>query len=82
MGRLTNEQKAAKNIQGLIETIAKINDLDPILGGKWKTKMLDYYINCLAKLILFQSGFSDPTREATASIDAGIRRSLEFLQSG
>lgn len=76
MGRLTNEEKGARNIQALIETIAKINDLDPILGGKWKKKMVDYYVDCLSKLILYQAGFPNPTLAATTVVEAGIRVTL------
>ena len=76
MGRLTNEEKAAKNVQSLIETIAKIDDLEPTLGGKWKSKMLDYYVGCLANLILYQSGFSNPSFEAKASVSSGIYATL------
>tara|TARA_Y100000310_G_scaffold319672_1_gene375227 strand:+ start:598 stop:939 length:342 start_codon:yes stop_codon:yes gene_type:complete len=72
------DEKAIKARESLITTIAKIHDLEPTLGGKWKTKMENYYISRLAGLILYQSGFSNPSPEAQAAIEIGIRRSLDF----
>lgn len=76
MGRLSNEAKAEKARQSLIETIAKIDDLDPILGGKWKRNMLTYYVNRLAELVVFQSGFSNPSSLAIETVASGIRDTL------
>lgn len=76
MGRLTNEEKATKARQVLIETIAKIADLEPTLGGKWKRGMLDYYCGRLAELVLYQSGFVRPSLQAIEVIKRGIENTL------
>lgn len=61
MGRLSNEAKAERARASLIKTIASIDDLEPTLGGKWKAGMLSYYVNRLAELLLYQSGFNTPS---------------------
>lgn len=71
------DAKAEKARQTLIETIAKIYDLEPTLGGKWRANMVTYYVNCLAELLLYQSGFRNPTQEALAEVANGIRSTLE-----
>lgn len=76
MGRLSNEAKAEKARQSLIKTIAEIDDLEPILGGKWKRGMLTYYVNRLAELVLYQSGFSDPSGPAIQAMARVIRREV------
>lgn len=57
----------------LIVVIAKINDLEPTMGGKWRRNMLSFYIACLAELVLHQSGFVNPTKAAMEPIEAEIR---------
>ena len=43
------ELKEAKAREILIGTIAKIYDLEPALGGKWRLGMLRHYSNTLAE---------------------------------
>ena len=76
MGRLSNEAKAEKARQSLIETIAAIDDLEPTLGGKWKRGMVAYYTNRLAELLLYQSGVSHPSKIAVEAGQAGLYASL------
>ena len=53
------ELKEAKAREILIGTIAKIYDLEPTLGGKWRLGMLRHYSNTLAELIFAQMGVED-----------------------
>ena len=76
MGRLNHEEKAARARQTLIDTIAKIDDLEPTLGGKWKRNMLLYYYHRLAELVLYQCGFSHPSEVAVNCVASGIEASL------
>lgn len=68
VGRFTDEERREKARNVLVETIAKIADLEPVLGGKWRSGMLDYYSHRLAELVLYQSGFEHPSREAVEAI--------------
>ena len=61
-----------------METIAKIADVEPMLGGKWQTNMVAYYTRRLAELVLRQSGFNHPSEEAIVSVQHGIYDSLEI----
>ncbi len=61
MSRPTNETKAERARQVLVDTILKLDDVEPVLGGKWKSRMIEYYVNRLAILLLYQSGFSSPS---------------------
>lgn len=72
MGRLSHEEKAKRARDVLIETIAKIDDLEPTLGGKWKIAMVEYYSNRLAELLLYQAGFQDPSKAAVVAVRLGI----------
>lgn len=78
MGRLSNEAKAEKARQSLIQTIAAIDDLEPTLGGKWKTGMLTYYVSRLAELVLYQSGFKHPSEPAIEQMRVRIYDVLEI----
>ena len=53
------QEQEEKARQTLINTIAKIYDLEPTLGGKWRQGMLRYYSNTLAELMLSQMGIED-----------------------
>ena len=53
------QEQEEKARQTLINTIAKIYDLEPTLGGKWRLGMLRYYSNTLAELMLTQMGIDD-----------------------
>ncbi len=55
-GRLTDEARREKARNSLVETITKINDLEPTMGGKWKASMVRYYRHRLAELLLYQVG--------------------------
>ena len=55
----------------LIGTLCKIDDLDPVLGGKWKRGMLKYYSERLAELVLFDAGVTEPLpSEIVAAADS------------
>ena len=56
---LARNKSKEKARQTLINTIAKIYDLEPTLGGKWRLGMLRYYSNTLAELMLTQMGIDD-----------------------
>lgn len=68
MGRPSDEEKQRRARESLIQTIAKIHDLEPTLGGKWRRNMEIYYIRRLAELVLYQLGFNDPTERATLAL--------------
>ena len=72
MGRLSNEAKAERARQSLIQTIAAIEDLEPTLGGKWRKGMLNYYTNRLAELVLYQCGFRQPSINAIKVLQSEI----------
>ena len=67
-GRKSNETKQAEARETLIQTIAKIQALEPTLGGKWQAKMVLYYRSRLAELVLRQCGFSAPSALAISNI--------------
>lgn len=77
MGRLSNDAKAEKARQVLIDTIAKISDLEPTLGGKWQRNMVRYYQNRLAVLLLYQCGFRNPSQYAIAYLTDRIADTLD-----
>ncbi len=77
MGRLSNEAKAEKARESLIQTIAKIHNLEPTLGAKWRANMVTYYVDRLAELLLYQSGFSQPSKLAIRAMATQIRFVLE-----
>jgi len=60
----------------LVATIAKISDLQPTMGGKWRESMLRYYYSRLAELILYQQGIDYPVREAINHLAAHMREVL------
>ena len=78
VGRFTDEERREKARNVLMETIAKIADLEPTLGGKWQKNMVSYYTRRLAELVLFQSGFNHPSEEAIVSTQRAIYDSLEI----
>lgn len=78
MARPSNEEKQRRARESLIQTIAKINDLEPTLGGKWRANMVAYYVNRLAELVLYQSGFNTPTVQAVQVVELSIRNMLEL----
>lgn len=78
MGRLSNEAKAEKARKVLIKTIASIDNLEPTLGSTWKQGMVAYYTNRLAELLLYQSGFSHPSKIAVETVQAGLYASLDI----
>ena len=63
----------------LITTLCKINDLDPVLGGKWKRGMLRYYAARLAELMLVEAGSKEPTTPDV--VDMAVRI-LDLVESG
>ena len=78
VGRLTDEERREKARNVLMATIAKIADLEPVLGGKWRSRMLDYYTHRLAELVLYQSGFEHPSSEALEAVVSSVENILEI----
>jgi hypothetical protein len=60
----------------LVSTIAKIADLEPTMGGKWRESMLRYYYSRLAELMLYQQGIDYPVRAAIDHLASHMREVL------
>ena len=82
MGRLSNVRRQEIAREKLLVTIRKISELEPILGGKWRTGMLEYYVSCLASLVLYQSGAENPTAKAVELVSAYIYESISEPEEG
>jgi len=63
----------------LINTLCKISDLDPTLGGKWKRGMLRYYAERLAEVMLVEAGSKEPTAR---DVEVMAERILDLVESG
>jgi len=63
----------------LITTLCKINDLDPLLGGKWKRGMLRYYSERLAEFMIAEEGHGEYPPEAVYVVAEKV---LDLLESG
>ena len=60
----------------LVSTIAKIQDLEPTHGGKWREGMLNHYYDRLAELMLYQQGLDHPDRLSISSLALRLRDEL------
>jgi len=63
----------------LINTLCKISDLDPTLGGKWKRGMLRYYAERLAEVMIAEEGHGEYPPEAVYVVAEKV---LDLLESG
>lgn len=77
MPRRKKADREKKARESLIKTIAKIHNLEPTLGAKWRENMLVYYVDRLAELLLHQSGFRVTTPYGIREMAAHIRRILD-----
>jgi hypothetical protein len=60
----------------LVSTIAKIQSLEPVHGGKWREGMLKHYYEKLAELMLYQEGLDNPNQLNISSLALRLRESL------
>jgi len=60
----------------LVATIAKISDLEPTMGGKWRESMLRYYYSRLAELMLYHQGIDYPSPTAIDNLSLHLRKAL------
>jgi hypothetical protein len=69
----TKEREAR---QVLVGTIAKIQSLEPVLGGTWREGMLKHYYAKLAELMLYQSGVDHPNDANISRLALRLRNEL------
>lgn len=81
MGRPSNETKNARARETIIQTIAKLYDSDPALGGKWREHMVLYYLGRLGELVLRNAGFENPAVYAITYM-AGYLREILYGNEG
>ena len=74
------KKKAEKEARArliLVSTIAKIQDLDPVHGGKWRAGMLKHYYERLAELMLYQQGIDEPNSLSIKVLAERLREALD-----
>jgi len=74
------KKKAEKEARArgiLVSTIAKIQDLDPVHGGKWREGMLKHYFERLAELMLYQQGIDQPNSLSVRVLAQRLRDALD-----
>ena len=76
MGRKKKSVKEAEARATLVSTICKIQDLDPMLGGKWRDGMIKYYSERLAELLLVHAGHAEPPADTVANLAEYVRHVL------
>ena len=69
--------KEARARTVLVSTIAKIQDLDPVHGGKWREGMLRHYYERLAELMLYQQGIDAPNELSIRVLAERLRDALD-----
>ena len=69
--------KEARARAVLVSTIAKIQDLDPVHGGKWRAGMLKHYYDRLAELMLYQQGIDAPNELSIRVLAERLRDALD-----
>ena len=69
-------EKERKARSVLVSTIAKIQSLEPVQGGKWREGMLVHYYDRLAELMLYQQGSDHPDRISISSLAVRLREEL------
>ena len=70
-------EKEASARQVLVATIAKIQDLEPVHGGKWRVGMLKHYYERLAELMLYQQGIDEPNSFSVRVLAQRLRDALD-----
>jgi len=70
-------EKEARAREILVSTIAKIQDLDPVHGGKWRKGMLRHYYERLAELMLYQQGIDEPNSLSIVVLAERLREALD-----
>ena len=73
-------EKQRRARSSLVQTIAKIQSLEPTHGGRWREGMLVHYYDRLAELMLFQEGLDEPTRLSISILAERLRDELGELQ--
>ena len=76
VGRKSKAQKQSQARITLIQTLCKIQALDPVLGGRWQDGMVRYYSERLGELLLVQAGLSEPPRELVIEVSEYVRYAL------
>ena len=61
----------------LVRTIAKIQSLEPVQGGKWRVGMLRHYYDRLAELMLYQQGIDEPNILSIRILAERLRDALD-----
>ena len=70
-------EKEASARQVLVATIAKIQALEPVHGGKWREGMLKHYYERLAELMLYQQGIDEPNSFSVRVLAQRLRDALD-----
>jgi len=61
----------------LVRTIAKIQSLEPVQGGKWREGMLRHYYERLAELMLYHQGIDEPNILSIRVLAERLREALD-----
>ncbi len=73
----SKETKEREARETLVSTIAKIQDLEPTHGGKWREGMLRHYYEKLAELMIYQQGVDYPNQENISFLALRLRDALD-----
>ena len=76
MARKRADKEAAARLV-LVRTIAKIQSLEPVQGGKWRVGMLRHYYDRLAELMLYQQGIDEPNILSIRILAERLRDALD-----
>jgi len=76
MARKRADKEAAARLV-LVRTIAKIQSLEPVQGGKWRVGMLRHYYDRLAELMLYQQGIDEPNILSIRVLAERLRDALD-----
>jgi len=76
MAKKRADKEAAARLV-LVRTIAKIQSLEPVQGGKWRVGMLRHYYDRLAELMLYQQGIDEPNILSIRVLAERLRDALD-----
>jgi len=76
MAKKRADKEAAARLV-LVRTIAKIQSLEPVQGGKWRVGMLRHYYDRLAELMLYQQGIDEPNILSIRILAERLRDALD-----
>ena len=76
MAKKRADKEAAARLV-LVRTIAKIQSLEPVQGGKWRVRMLRHYYDRLAELMLYQQGIDEPNILSIRILAERLRDALD-----